>query len=627
LVAVFAAAFGLMVRTSAAQGGEAKKPAASTAFAGTFEKGAVAADHGLASQAGAEILSKGGNAVDAAVATSFALSVVRPFSCGIGGGGFMVIALPEHPKQKGKKDVRVALNYREMAPASASATMFERLEAIDPEASVIGGRAAAVPGTVAGLLKALDDYGTLGREVVMAPAIRLAKEGFAVDQAYFDAAATTSKKFAKDPARKQRLSFVWQRFLAEGHLAVGDIVKNPEQAAALELIAKDGAKAFYAGPIAEAIAKACADDAAAVDGVVAAGNGPGAKVAVGKSVGTMTAADLKSFKVAQGEVLKFEFAQRTFLTMPMPSSGGVVMAQTLGFMEAVGYGAAVEACEKGPAGSGRLPSPQYVHLLTEGFKHSFADRANLHSDATSGGVVAKITSKEYLKERAAMFNPTNTSGPARYGDPTVNPFRDGGTSHVCVIDAKGGAVACTETINLEFGSLLAVPEYGFCLNNEMDDFTTHAGKPNAFGLVQSAKNAPEKGRRPLSSMSPTIVLDKAGKVELVAGASGGPRIITATTQVILNVLLLQCSPAEAVSRARVHHQWMPNVLEIEAEFPGERNGLATPMWLRKLHHEVRTADKHAAVQLIVRDGAGKLYAVCDPRKGGEPAGPGAGGAK
>ncbi len=575
-----------------------------------FERYAVAADHPLASQAGAEILAKGGNAVDAAVATSFALSVVRPFSCGIGGGGFMLVYLKAHPRVAiDPKGEFFALNYRETCPAAVGPDFYEKLGEGATAAARTGGLSVGVPGTVAGLLTALERWGTLDRATVLAPAIRLAKAGFAADAAYRKAAIDElAPKFEKDPAWKTRFAFTWKRYLHEGKVAVGDHIDIPEQAAALELIARDGAAAFSTGELGAAIVEA-----------------------VHKDGGVLTAADMAAYKPADAVPLRFTFDGAEVATMPPPSSGGIALAQTLLFLEEVGVRRVIQTHPTEPGGY----PPQYVHLLAEAFKHAFADRSRWLGDPAVVPIpLDRLVSREYIHARAAQFRPTGTLESGAYGTypegeapPADAAPDDHGTSHLSVVDAAGNAVACTETINLEFGSLVAVEKYGFLLNDQMDDFTTVRGKPNAFGLRQSDRNLPAPGKRPLSSMSPTIVVrageDGVGRVQIVAGASGGPRIITGTTQAILNAMLFGCASGEAVGRPRIHHQWMPNVLEIEAGYPGTHNGLESSVWMRKLHHEVKTPKSTPNVQLIqrVRTAHGEAWdAASDPRKGGAPAG-------
>ncbi len=576
-----------------------------------YTRYAVAADQPLASAAGAEILAKGGNAVDAAVATSFALSVTRPFSCGIGGGGFMVIHLREHPRMRlTAEGLSVALNYRETCPAGVGPDYFEKLDAGGgpdaADASTHGGRAVAIPGTVAGLLAALEQYGTLDRVAVMAPAIRLAREGFAPDIAYAKAAAELSEKFEKQPGWKTRFAFAWERLLARGRFgpqagAEGGgegrperlLIKLPEQAEVLEAIARDGVKAFYEGPIGAEIVRAIQADG-----------------------GVMTAADLAGYAPASAEPLRFAFEGRTLLMMPPPSSGGLALAETLAILVKADYRQHVK--------DGFAPT--YLQLLVESTKHAFADRAAWLGDPAFVDVpVARLLSPEYIAQRAMRMSIGRVYGPDNYGTrerpegELKAPADDGGTSHFSIIDGAGNAVACTETINLEFGSLVAVR--GFCLNNQMDDFTTRRGRVNALGLRQSDRNLPAPGKRPLSSMTPTIVLGEGKAVEAVLGGSGGPRIITATTQVLLNTLVLGYDAPKALAAPRFHHQWMPNVLELDRGFEEIRwNGMRVVDWMRKQKHQVSVQAKVAAVQLVVRRPDGTLQAGCDPRKGGAPAG-------
>lgn len=558
-----------------------------------YQKYAVAADHALASKAGATILRAGGNAVDAAVATSFALSVVRPFSCGIGGGGFMVISLPENvPPPSGtvppalskpRTVLNVCINYREMCPKAVGPEYFEKL---DENASIQGGKACAVPGTVAGLLHALEKYGSMSRAEVMAPAIVLAREGFVADKAYVEAARGMIEKFEKNAGLKARFAFTWDRFLGSGKVEVGQRITLPEQAAVLEKIAAQGVDGFYKGEVGEAII-----------------------AAIRASGGEMTMDDLGAFRVTEAAPLRTDIALRTMLMMPPPSSGGLAMAEIFGIVDRLRIGEHVQSKNWGV----------YYHVLIEAFKHAFADRAKFLGDPAFVDVpVERLMSKEYLDSLSKRVRIAKTGTAEAYG--TIEPLReDGGTSHLCVVDRWGGAVACTETINLPFGSLVSSDRLGFCVNNEMDDFTTRSGAANAFGLRQSDRNRPAPGKRPLSSMSPTVVLDRDGKVRAVAGASGGPRIITATVQTLLNTLVRGEDAVTAVRHPRVHHQWKPETLEIEEGLSERHDGLGVDMWMRKLGHIVKPASEHAAVQLIVMRGK-RWEAACDPRKGGRPDG-------
>jgi gamma-glutamyltranspeptidase/glutathione hydrolase len=538
--------------------------------------GVVAADHHVASAAGAEMLRQGGNAVDAAVATSFCLSVVRPESCGIGGGGFMLIHLADHPTYG---NLNTAIDYRESCPTTVWPQYYMGLDR--DNAQTVGGTAVATPGTVKGLLYALEKYGTLDRTTVLAPAIRAAEEGFIVDEHYMTSASRTIDWFNEQPDRAYRYGSVWRQMLLGGEVRLGDRVTNPAQAAALRLIARDGADAFYGGLIGRAVVGAVRQDGGALD-----------------------LADLAQYAVRETAPLVGRFRGDTILTMPPPSSGGVAILQTLGILER-----RLDEIDRP-----RPNDPTYVHLLTEAMKHAFADRAAWMADPRYVAVPTDLLLMGgYLDERAAMIDLDGALDPDAYGT-RPQLVTDAGTSHLSVIDAAGNAVACTETINLHFGSKLAVEAYGFCLNNEMDDFLTEPGEANAFGLTQSNRNMPQPGKRPLSSMSPTIVL-RDGEPILVAGGSGGPRIISATLQAMLNVLLFDMDAVEAVRAPRMHHQWMPDLLRLEK--PLQRGRLAGD--LEQRGQTIGDYPSPAAVQLVVHDEHG-LSGASDPRKGGRPTG-------
>jgi gamma-glutamyltranspeptidase/glutathione hydrolase len=537
----------------------------------------VAADHPLASEAGLEMLKQGGNAVDAAVATSFCLSVVRPFSCGIGGGGFMLIDLPATDTTPGRT---IALNYRETCPAAVGADFYPRLD--DKDASRFGWRASGVPGTVAGLCQALKEYGTLDLKTVLQPAIRAAETGFPADTTWVNAAHETGRTLVKHPELQAALGTVWTDLCREGNLKVGDLIRNLDQAKALRLIAAQGPSAFYQGEIARAI-----------DGGMQAHGG------------TLRLADLAGYRVQTLPPLVGEFRGCKVLSMPPPSSGGIAMQQIFGILER----------RRADLTSASHNSADYVHVVTEAMKHAFADRARWLADPDYAPVpVLALLRSGYLDRLAAAIDMQRAKESASYGSTTLP--EDHGTSHFSVIDSHGMAVACTETINLEFGSLVCVPGFGFCLNNEMDDFTTTPGKPNAFGLQQSDANLPAPGKRPLSSMSPTIVT-RNGRAVLVAGGSGGPRIITAVTQCVLNVMLFDMTPTQAVGASRFHHQWMPDKLLVDRSWSDK----ATLDELRRRGHDIDTLNDEAVVQMIAVDERdGMIRAASDPRKGGRPAG-------
>jgi gamma-glutamyltranspeptidase / glutathione hydrolase len=557
-------------------------------FFDSFGTAAVAADHPTASSAGAQMLAKGGNAVDAAVAASFALSVVRPYSCGIGGGGFMVIYLPNDPTH-GR--VVKAINYRETSPRSS--------DIYKAGISMKNGRyAVAVPGTVAGLLHVLESYGTLDRATVLQPAIDAAMEGFVVDDHYMNAVSGIVDRYRKNPAlQDSHMGMPWAKFTLWGQVKLGDRIRNPEQARAMELIVRDGLVAFTQGEIGQAIVNATSPDR------ITKRTPEGIKLD-----------DLAGYAPIEMEPIEALVAGKRLIGMPPPSSGGVTMFEALKIMEALGYD--FESKER---------TTDRVVMLIESLKHAFADRSRYLADPMFTDVpVDLLLDPENIHELASVIN-MHGQDPDFYGtkleEGDTHPIEDdGGTSHVSVIDPFGGAVAMTETINLAFGSLVGVEEFGFCLNNEMDDFTNprKVGKGNAFGLVQSERNVPEVGKRPLSSMSPTIVLDEDGNVLAIAGASGGPRIITGTMQVLLNVMG-GMDAGEAVARPRLHNQWLPNETDFEAGFyVNVLNVLRNP--LRGYGQTFGNEDAVVGnVQIIVREEEG-WQAASDPRKGGRPSG-------
>lgn len=539
--------------------------------------GVVAADHVLASDAGVEVLRAGGNAVDAAVASCLALSVVRPDSCGIGGGGFMLIHLEDAPEGE---PADVALDFRETCPAGIGPDTYAQWN--DPEASRVGGRAVGVPGTVAGLIEAQARYGVLDRGAVFAPAIRLAEEGFPADAHHVETAREVAARFGEHPGWAARFGFVWDTMTHGGAIREGDIIRNPGQGWALRLIAERGASAFYDGPIAGAIV-----DAVARDG------------------GVLTRADLSGYSVRWAEPIRVRWRGKELLLMPPPSSGGVAIGQMFLLADRVGLSMPAEG----------WPDVTNAHLLAEIFKHAFADRSRLLADpAFHRNPIGEMLDPATLDRTAGLIDPGQTRPTGDYGVASLP--EDAGTSHLSVVDGRGNAVACTQTINLAFGSLLGVPGYGFCLNNEMDDFTTVRGEANAFGLRQSEANLPHPGQRPLSSMSPTIVLDGDG-VYAVTGASGGPRIITSTAQVLMRVLLGDASAGRAVGGPRLHHQWLPDRLDLETWGGGPPGFLVEGLADRG--HTIGRRRVVGAVQLILRGADGRCQAASDPRKGGAPA--------
>lgn len=536
------------------------------AHALTARHGMVAAEHQLASQAGVGILKAGGNAVDAAVATALAVGVTNPTSCGLGGGGFMLIF------DRATRRV-AALDYRETAPAAATRDMFVRDGRAVPELSLHGGLAVATPGEVAGLFAALRRYGTRSFAEVAAPAIALARDGFAVEPHLADSIARNAELIRARPALAALLLH------RDGTpLAAGDTLRQPHLAATLEAIAARGPRAFYDGAIAAAIAGAVQD-----------------------AGGVLTRRDLAGYRPRWRRPLSAPFDGYVFFGMPPPSSGGGVMIEVLDIVRADD----LRALEHNSA--------TYLHLLAEALQFAFADRADFYGDPDVVRVpLAALTSAARARDQRARISAPTTFSPSWYGTGAIAD--DHGTSHLSVVDGAGNAVACTTSINTAFGSMVVAGDTGIILNDTMDDFSAQPGAPNAFGLVGSEANAVAPGKRPLSSMSPTIVT-RGGQVAAVAGGSGGPLIITGTLQALLNAIVFGQDATQAVGAARIHHQWMPPLLLVE---PGIDRG--TRDALARLGHRLVEAATGASVQLVLRAPDGTLDGAADPRKGGRAAG-------
>ncbi len=534
----------------------------------------VASDHHLASMAGLRILKRGGNAVDAACAVSFALAVSRPQSTGLGGGGFMMVRMAN----SGETTV---IDSRETAPAASSSNMYDLAVAADPTMappSRYAHLAVAVPGLLAGNTQALQQFGTMKLDELLAPAIEISTNGFEVDDHYVKACHDVLSAYEAHPTLRQSCSYVYEVHLRKGKLPrIGDRLRQPALAKLLQAIADQGPNVFYHGPVAAAIEQE-----------------------MKRHHGIMTQADMANYRVSLRAPLVSSYREFQIITVPPPSSGGTCIIESLNILENVDL-AAVD----------KSNAPLARHYMIETMKHAFADRARWMADPAFADIPTKlITSKPYAKRLASLINHHAVSK-AAYG--TTQLPEDKGTSHFSIVDRWGNCVVSTETINTEFGSLSAVGEWGLILNNEMDDFAAEHGRPNAFGLTQSDRNAPEPGKRPLSSMSPTIVL-KEQKPVLLLGASGGPRIITAVLNVMINVLDFNLPLAKAIENTRVHHQWMPNEVAFDQK-PDE--SIATA--LRSLGHTLAKKQKKAMVQAIqIHDGA--LIGASDPRKGGRPAG-------
>lgn len=527
--------------------------------------GIVAADHRLASEAGAEILREGGNAVDAIVAAALAANVVQPSASGLGGGGFAVVVRPgDHAA-----DVAFLLDFREVAPRAASRDMYRTPDGgADSKRSTEGGLSVAVPGASRGLWTLHARLGRLSAADVAAPAIRLASDGFRV-RAYLANALGRTKK-----------PEIAAWFVVGGHpLSEGDIFAQPVLAKTLKKWVSSKGEVLSVGAGAEAVARSVAETG-----------------------GVLDTTDLAAYATVDRKPLIGTYRGYTVVTMPPPSSGGVALLEMLGVLE--GYD--LHALEH--------DSADHLHLLAEVMKFAYADRAHDLGDPAFVTVpVDRLLSPERRDAIHREIWPGRTFPPDHYGS-AIEPAADHGTEHISVLDAEGMAASLTTTINTAFGSGVVVDDLGLILNDQMDDFSAAPGVPNAYGLVGGEANAIAPGKRPLSSMSPTVLLDPKGHVVMVVGGSGGAQIISSVLQAISNVVDFGMNASEAVAAPRIHDQWQPDELVVEPGIP--KDVIAA---LEARGHHVRVAEMYSAVQLIT-DLTGLPEGASDPRKDGWPAG-------
>jgi gamma-glutamyltranspeptidase/glutathione hydrolase len=528
--------------------------------------GMVASQEARASRIGIEVLEQSGNAVDAAVAVGFALAVTWPPAGNIAGGGFMVIHLADR-----KEDI--AIDYRETAPAATTKDVFvdEKGEA-DPRKSRDSGLGIGVPGTVAGLSLALERYGsgkfTLAQ--LIAPALAAARNGIVVEDALADALSREQPRLARWPSTAK----IFLNPDGVG-LAPGQSLVQADLAGSLDAIARDGPLAFYQGPIAEKIVAA----------VRAAG-------------GLMTLDDLKNYRPILRTPVRGTYRDYQIVSMPPPSSGGVHLIEMLNVLE--GY-------QLADLGAGSVPA---LHLMIETMKRAYADRAEFLGDPDVVAVpVDRLTSKGYAADLRRSIDPKRAtpSRDIRAGQPVA--IEGNNTTHYSVVDAAGNAVANTYTLNLNFGVGLVAEGTGILLNDELDDFAAKPGAANAFGLTGGAANAPGPDKRPLSSMTPTIVL-KGGRPYLVTGSPGGSRIITTVLQVIVNAIDYHMDVAAAVAAPRIHHQWLPDEVVAEQAVPAE-----TVRGLEQLGHTVVRRPNWGSANSIMVTPEG-LAGAADPRSRG-----------
>jgi gamma-glutamyltranspeptidase/glutathione hydrolase len=540
--------------------------------AAVFQRDAVASDHVAASRAGAEILAAGGNAADAAAATMLALGVANPASSGLGGGGFALY-------YRAEDGALTFLDFRERAPRAATATMFEAEGEPRPgpanAPSQLGGLAVGVPGEPAGIEALVQRFGNLSLSEVVAPALRLAEQGFTVSNALAEMGRAFQAQLREDPV------------MATWSLEPGATLRRPNLARVLRAFAREGAAVFYGGIVGQEM----------VD-------------AVQRHGGIMTLQDLRAYRVRTREPLETTAFGHRWVTAPPPSAGGFTMIQSLAILKrAVGE------------------SPTYgaplLHAMAESWKGPFLDRERYFGDPDQVIVPldrmmsdARIGARARLVGDGKAHPASDYDLPVQWSPAQAQTLGHGGTSHLCVVDAEGNVASVTTTVNLPFGARFTGG--GVVMNDEMDDFTSGVGKANAFGLIGGVRNLPGPWRRPVSTMSPTIVL-KNGEPALCVGASGGSRIVTATQQVAMNLLLHGMSAADAVAAPRIHHQGAPGTLRVEKVAPLDPSLQDA---LRARGHDIEPIDNIAHVQVIQikRTPERRLHAASDPRKGGRPAG-------
>ena len=524
--------------------------------------GMVVSQRKVASEVGAEILRQGGNAIDAAVATALTLAVVLPRAGNLGGGGFMLIYSNELQKT-------IAIDYREMAPAKASRDMFlDNKGNYDRKKAQFSLLSAGVPGTVAGLYYALEKYGTLSWDEVLDPAINLAENGFKVPHdlssvlTNYKNRLTANQATAEAYYKKNKVPY-----------KVGEVMKLPDLAWSLKELKQYGPSAVYQGEIAKKIV-----------------------AEMERNGGLITLKDLGNYKVKERVPIKGTYKGYEIVSMPPSSSGGVHLIQMLNMLEPfslneMGFGSA-----------------ETIHLLSEVMKRAYSDRSKYLGDTDFVEVPLKgLTSKTYAKNllKEISLSKVTSSKDISYGNPL--PYESPDTTHFSVMDDRGNVVSNTYTLNFSYGSGIVIPGTGILMNNEMDDFSSKKGVPNAYGLVGFEANEIQGRKRPLSSMTPTIVL-KDGKPYLVLGSPGGSRIITTVLQVVLNVLEHKMNIKKAVISPRIHHQWLPDVLLVEEGFSSDTLSL-----LKAKGHTIRPSRTMGSVQAIVSSGD-YFYGAADPRR-------------
>ena len=544
--------------------------------------GMVASDEALASAVGAEILRQGGNAVDAAVATGFALAVVLPYAGNLGGGGFMMIHRQEPLKT-------IALDFREVAPSSAWQDMY-----LDEQGQVIKGMSTqsvasiGVPGSVAGLLMALNQYGTFSQRTVIEPAIALARKGFTVSHEFADILASHRNHLGKSTASR-KVFFVKRNASVTCEITVcpldelktlsaGDKLVQADLAMTLERIAQQGRQGFYEGPVADSILKTL--NVSTQDTQQHASNQPLKK----RIQPIFTEADFSTYEPQERPPIWGTYKGVTVASMPPPSSGGVHLIKMLNMLELL------------PLAQNGWGSAQTIHDLAQVSRFTYADRAEYLGDTDFIKVPLKgLTSKAYAQSLVKKIDRLKATPSVEVNAGNPMPYESDQTTHFSVIDVQGNMVSTTTTLNLYFGSGWMAEGTGVLLNNEMDDFSVKSGVPNTFGLVGNEANNIQPGKRPLSSMTPTLVF-RDDQPWFATGSPGGARIITTVLQHIINVVDFNMNIAQAAAAPRMHHQWLPDYIRVEQGFSPDTLAL-----LRAMGHDVRVMGTMGRIQSVQRN--------------------------
>lgn len=525
------------------------------------KNGMVASVNSIATRVGVDVLERGGNAVDAAVAVGYVLAVTHPQAGNIGGGGFMLL--------RTKDGKTTAIDFREMAPSKASRDMFlDEKGNADSKKSLTSHLASGVPGTVAGFAMATEKYGTMPMSDLIQPALALAKDGFPVNQTLADDLVQYGREVLLNNDHSRAI------FFKSGDVpwSKGEILIQTDLAASLDLIAKQGVDAFYKGPIADQIANE-----------------------MEKNGGLITKADLAAYKAVERQPVSGTYRGYEVYSMPAPSSGGIHIIQILNILESFDLKSMGQN------------SADAIHVMSEAMKFAYADRSEYLGDPDFVTVpVGALTSKEYAKSLAAKIDMNKARPSSEIRPGKLAPYESDQTTHYSVVDSQGNAVAVTYTLNTNFGSGIVAGSSGILLNNQMDDFSAKPGVPNVYGLIGGEANAVQAGKRPLSSMSPTIVT-KDGQVFLVTGSPGGSRIITTVLQIVLNTLEFNMNIAEATNAPRIHHQWLPEEIRIEKGISPD-----TIRLLEKKGHKVSVKPTMGSTQSIVVTPEG-LFGAADPR--------------